>query len=105
MKSILVTVVMAFALAGCLKPSPAMVRLQSACQAGNLSACETVVDHERDRRRALVDALAVPVSPAPPVYQIPDRPIYPEPVTVAPTNTMRTTTCQPIGNMVRCTSF
>lgn len=108
MKTVLVPALMTFALAGCLQSSPAMMRLQSACQAGNLGACETVADHERTRRHALVDALTTPVAPVlAPIQPLPGLagPIYPAPANPAPTHTMHTTLCRPIGNMVRCTRF
>lgn len=102
----------AISLAGCedtpATPSPAMVKLQQMCQAGDGDACSAIVHAEADQKanqaaalaiiagniRASGQALAQPQQPA---YRPAQFPVPPPPVT---------TTCAPnyIGGL-RCTSY
>lgn len=97
MKRIVLLAAVAGSLAGCLEaqPSPALARLQGACEAGNLQACEVVVAQEEARKAAFLQYWAN----RPPVD------VYTS-VPVTPLATPTTTNCRPdfLGGM-RCTTY
>lgn len=84
-------------LSGCMEaqPSPAMMQLQGACQAGNLQACEAVVAEERARRAAIAEVFSGP---------IPQAQIIPPP-TYAPLQRPTQTNCYALGHSLNCTTW
>ena len=88
--------VLVLALSGCMEsqPSPAMVRLQGACEAGDMRACEAVVAQEEARRAAFAEYWAN----RPPVQ------VY-QPVPVTPLQAPQRTNCTAVGNTLNCTTY
>lgn len=88
---LIVLLTCAAALSGCLRePTAAELQLQAACDAGNLSACETVYRQEQAERAAIGQMLMS--QPMPQAQPIPP---------VAPPARLQTY-CYSVGNTLTC---
>lgn len=86
-----IVLLIAVVAAGCMRePTAAEMRLQGACEAGNIPACQAIVENERAERAAIGAILSNPA----PAYT-------PPPLTFQPPTRLQTS-CYTIGNTMQC---